>query len=102
MSGLGERLSYRALAAAEAGIRDAEIMLARNKELGSTNYSFSVGNDTVSVATTENTSDPKSYVYTIASTGIASSRERKLVATVVVDKTTGALAVQSLEEQSIQ
>lgn len=102
-SGLGERLSYRALAAAEAGIRDAEIAIARNKELGSASYSFSVGSDSVSlVITRDSVSDPTNYIYTIASTGIASTRQRKLVGAVAVDKTTGVIQVQSVVEQALQ
>ncbi len=102
VSGLGDRLSYRALAAAEAGVRDAEVAIARNKDLGAQSYSFSVGPDTASVVITESTTDPNNNVYTINSTGIASTRQRKLTGTVVVSKTTGAAQVQSVVEQSVQ
>ena len=101
-SGLGERLSFRALAVAEAGIRDAEEAITRNKDLGSTSYSFSLGSDTATVFISQNASNPTSYVYTITSTGTASTRERKLVATLVASKTTGAIQIQSVVEQAVQ
>lgn len=101
-SGLGERLSARALSAAEAGIRDVQVKITRNKDLGNLNYQLAVGSDTTTVQVSMDSSDPQSYVYTISSIGVASSRQRKLVATVIVNKTTGLLQFQSLNEQAVQ
>jgi len=99
----GERLSARALAAAEAGIRDAQMKIVRNKGLGATSYSLPVGVDSTSVIVAQTVDNPNNlYIYTISSTGTALSRQKKLVATLVVSQITGLAKLQSLVEQSIQ
>ena len=98
-SGLGERLSYRALAAAEAGIRDAQVKIVRDKGLvsvGSHVYSLSVGSDIASIEISRTGSEV--YVYTLDSTGVASTRERKLTATMIVHATSGLAQLQSITE----
>jgi len=103
-SGLGERLSLRASAAANSGIRDAMIKISRDKEYASTpmSYDFTVGSDTASVSVSKTDDDPNnSYVYTIDSTGVASSRQRKVEAILIVNQTTGFIQLQSVEEISV-
>lgn len=100
---LGERLSARALAAANLGIRDAEIKIVRNKDfLPTVNpYTLVSGEDGVEVDVTRATDNPNNiYIYTIEATGSASSRQKKLVATIVVDQTTGKISQQSVKEVS--
>ncbi|MDI6734273.1 MAG: hypothetical protein QMD50_02150 [Patescibacteria group bacterium] len=102
-SGLGERLSARAFAAAHAGIRDAQIKITRNKELSPASYSLPVGIDSASVViswVTDATND--NYVYTVDSVGSASTRVRRLIATLIVNRATGLVQLKSLIEMSIQ
>jgi uncharacterized protein (UPF0333 family) len=105
-SGLGERLSARALSAAEAGIRDAQMKIARNKDfvLGlSSSYSLTVGSDSASIVVSKDSvTDAENYIYTISSIGIAGSRQRKLVSTISVNKTTGVVQFLSLAEQAVE
>lgn len=104
-SGFSERVSARALAAARAGIDDAEIQIVRNKEYaasGSATYSFAVGDDTAAVAVARSTdASVNAYLFTVTSVGTAFSRERQIVATIVVDRTSGLARVQSLREQAV-
>ena len=103
-SGLGERLSLRASAAANSGIRDAMIKISRDKEYASTpqSYELSVGNDSADVSVSKTDDDPNnSYIYTINSTGVASSRQRKLQAVLVVNQTTGFIQLQSVQETAV-
>ena len=98
-SGLGERLSYRALSVAETGIRDAQVKIVRDKDFvsaGSYVYSLAVGSDIASVEISRAGSEV--YTYTIDSTGVASTRERKLVATMIVHATSGLAQLQSITE----
>lgn len=109
-SGLGERLSARALEVAQTGIQDAEVKIARNKELCTActllapfTYTFSVGSDsvTLNISRTDDVAN-NIYLYRIESVAVASSRQRKLVALIRTDKTTGVVQFQSLTEQSVQ
>ena len=109
-SGLGERLSARALDVAQTGVQDAEVRIARNKEYCTTctagtpyQYSFTVGADSVALSIFR-TDDVVNnvYVYTITSVATASNRQRKLVAVISADKTTGIVQFQSLTEQSVK
>ncbi|MFH0806561.1 MAG: hypothetical protein V1885_02450 [Candidatus Brennerbacteria bacterium] len=104
-SGYGERVSSRALAAARAGLEDAQIQLARNKEYGdgsTVNYSFAIGDDTAEVMVSRATdNNANAYVFTITAVGTAFSRERQLVGTMVVDRTSGIARLQGLYEQSV-
>ena len=102
---LGEQLSVRALSAANTGIYDATMKVSSNKEfgVGEINYNIEVGNDTVAVVVSRSSDDAKNlYLYTIESTATSRSRERKIVAELVVDQTTGQLNLKSIEEKAIQ
>lgn len=100
-SGLGERLSARAFAAAQSGVRDAQIKIVRNKDFASVpkTYSLTIGDDIVSVEVTRTGSGV--YAYTINSTGVASTRERKLTSVLAVDATTGLVQLGELEEVAL-
>jgi uncharacterized protein (UPF0333 family) len=103
---LGEQLSVRALSAANTGIYDATMKISSNKEFGAgvegISYNIEVGNDTAVVEVSRSV-DPKNfYLYTIESTATSRSRERKIVAELVVDQTTGQLSLKSIEEKAIQ
>ena len=104
-SGLGERLQSRAASAAYSGVSDALVKITRNRDFGasSQNYGLTVGSDsaTVSVSRSLNSS-AGIYVYTITSLGIASTREKNMVATAIVNKTTGQIQLQSVVDQSLQ
>jgi uncharacterized protein (UPF0333 family) len=103
-SGLGERLSLRASAAAHSGIRDAMIRISRDKEYAASqqDYDLDVGDDTTAVSVSRTVDNPQnSYIYTITSTATASSRQRKLTATVIVNQTTGFVQLQSLKEEPV-
>lgn len=106
VSGFGERLAARALAAAGAGIEDAKMQIARNKEfaaLGATSYTFTVGSDTAGVTVSRTVDDQNgTYLYTVVASGVASSRERRLSATLVVKQVSGAVELTSLVEQPVQ
>jgi len=104
-SKFSERLSLRALAAAQAGIRDAQIRISRDNNYassGAQSYSFPIGDDTVEV-TISRISDGvnNAYIYTINSVGNASLRKKKLVGVMVIDQTTGLLNVKSIQEESL-
>ncbi|MDI6820700.1 MAG: hypothetical protein QMD65_00780 [Patescibacteria group bacterium] len=106
-SGLGERLSARALTTAHAGVRDVQIKITRNKEWCSSVgcpyvYPIAVGNDSASVTVGWMSDDSDNYVYTIDSVGTASTRARRLIATLVVNRTTGLVQFSSLVETPIQ
>ena len=103
-AGLGERLSLRASAAAQSGIRDAMIKITRDKEFGSSaqNYSLTVGNDETLISVTRTVDNALNiYIYTINSTATAGSRQKKLVAVLVVNQTTGYVQFQSLSEEPV-
>ncbi|MEK7465671.1 MAG: hypothetical protein AAB631_02745 [Patescibacteria group bacterium] len=107
-AGLGDRLSARAYNAAQTGIRDAELKIARNKEFCGTcsfpiQYSFPVGSDSVVVNVTRvDDSVNNAYLYTFTSTGTSASRQRKFVAVLAADKATGSVQLKSNQEQSVQ
>jgi len=108
-SALGERLSVRALAAANAGIDDAIVRISSNKEFTNVNcsvpieYNITVGDDTVLVSVCRTVDGINNvYNYTIEAEATARNRQRKLAAEVVVNQTTGTLSLKSLEEQAIQ
>lgn len=102
---LGEQLSVRALSAANTGIYDATMKISSNKEfgVGGINYNIEVGNDTAAVVVSRLVDDTKNlYLYTIESTATSRSRERKIVAELVVNQTTGQLSLKSIKEKAIQ
>lgn len=99
-SALGERLSARAFAVANSGIRDAQMRIARSKDFSGT-FSLQLGSDSAAVSVVRATQG-SNYVYTITSLGIAGTREREFVATMVADQTSGLAETQSIVEQSLQ
>lgn len=108
-SGYGERLGNRANAAAQSGAWDAMVKISQNKEFSSAScglpysYSVTVGSDSavVSVCRTTNSS-LNAYVYTLTAVGTAVSRQKKLIATLIVDVTTGRLRLESTVEQAVE
>ena len=99
-SALGERLSARAFAVANSGIRDAQMRIARSKDYSGT-FSIQLDADSATV-TVVRTTQGSNYVYTITSLGIAGTREREFVATMVADQTSGLAETQSIAEQALQ
>lgn len=104
-SGYSERVSSRALAAARAGLADAEIQVARNKEYGGGNaatYSFAVGDDVADVTITRTTNaETNTYLFTVTAVGTAFTRERQVTATIVVDRTSGVARLQGFRELGV-
>lgn len=101
-AGLSERLAARAYTAALSGVRDAQIKITRNKELVTItpmNYTFVVGSDSALVIIGRTTGFDETYQYTVTAQGMAATRVRTLVATIVVHQDTGLLALQSVREQ---
>lgn len=102
-SGMGERLSARALSVASSGIRDAQIRLVR---LGSLcgdlqPYSFSIDQDTATISSSRATVGGNCE-YTITALGVAGTRQRKLVAVLLMDTTTGLAELRSVNERPVQ
>lgn len=106
-SGYGERLSIRASAAAESGIRDAMVKITQNKEWDPVPSTYilqisSEPNDSASLQITRTIPDTTHYKYEIVSLGTAGSRQKKFVAIVFVDTTTGAVQLESIRENPIE
>lgn len=103
-AGAGDRLLVRATSVAQSGVRDAILRISQNKEYAasSVSYTLSIGSDSTAVAVSRNTSNATVYVYTITSTGSAGSRQKKYVATVSVNKITGATNIQSMVDTSVE
>ena len=98
-SNLGERLSARAMSAAQAGIRDAFVRITRDKNLTNTAYELMVNSDRVTVQISKNIN---ANLFTVTSTAIAGTRQRRLVGTLSVDNITGKVELKSIEEKPIQ
>ena len=94
-SGLGERLSSQALAAAKAGIQDAFIKITVDKNFNAPDpgYSFSVDTRSVQVIVIQGASTDQ-----VISVGTALSRRRKLEAILLVDHDTGKVDLKSIRE----
>jgi len=108
-SGYGDRLAERASIAAHSGVRDALVRITGNKEFTSAlcsspyTYTVPVESDSAAVSVCRTTdSVTHSYVYTITSVGTAVSREKKFVAVLLVDQTTGQVSLQSTTETTVQ
>ncbi|MFB6212849.1 MAG: hypothetical protein ABEI53_03495 [Candidatus Magasanikbacteria bacterium] len=104
---LGQKLSLRALSAAKTGVYDAMTKISFNKEFGAGGKTYTISNagiggDTVTVDVSRNVDNStNSYIYTIKATATARSRERKFVAKVIVDQTTGKVSLSSIKEQPV-
>src|SRR3989338_5112355 len=95
-SGFGARLSAEAWAAARAGVNDAVIKVARDKNFttGGGDYTISVGNNTATIVVDE----PSSGKKRIRSTGAAKIFSKKIEAIYSIDTTTGKLIMESYGE----
>ena len=103
-SRFSERLSTRAMAAASAGLRDGQVRLSRDRDLGVSpeTYSFAVGTDTAEVTISRIADDANGvYVYTVSSVGTALARKKRLVGTIFVNQGNGLLELKSVEEETI-
>lgn len=103
-SGLGVRLSLRAETAAKAGIDDAMQRISQNKEYAASgaNYNLTVDSDSVAVAVSRTVNSTANiYLYTITATATAGTRQKKFVATVTVNQTTGQVQLQSEVEANV-
>ena len=103
-SRFSERLSARAMAAASAGLRDAQIRISRDRTYGelSDTYSFAVGSDTVEVTVSRVADDSNGvYIYTVSSIGSALARQKRLVGTIFINQANGLLELKSVEEETI-
>ena len=94
------RYANRAETNAQAGIEDALLQLARNKDFASTGYTIPVASDTASVSVTQNT--PVTNEITIVSSSTISfgfSGQRTIQVIVTKDSTTGQINVISTQQQ---
>lgn len=99
----GERLSARALAAANLGVKDAEIKIVRNKDVFGVggNYNLTIQNDAVSISVLRVSNSDNTYTFTIEATGVAGGRQKKLIEIIVVNQTTGRIDIQSTKEKTL-
>jgi uncharacterized protein (UPF0333 family) len=101
---LGNRLSVRALSAANTGVYDAIMKISRNKSFGATEISYEIviGDDTVNVVVSRTEDEIKDiYLYNVESLASARNRQKKVVAVIVVDKNTGKINLQSINEDEV-
>jgi hypothetical protein len=108
-SGYGERLSVRAGAAAQSGLRDAMMRISQNKEFISIScdnpyvYAVPVGNDAAAVSVCRETdAESGKYIFTIEGIGYAGSRQKKLVSSFLVDSVTGRSQLESISEETVE
>jgi len=106
-SRLAERLYARAGAVANTGIKTAIMNISRDKEYVSGSClptsTITTNSDSASVLVCKtDTTELDSYVYTISSIGIAGGRQKKMEATVNVNKITGKVEVTSILERQVE
>jgi uncharacterized protein (UPF0333 family) len=106
-SRLAERLYARAGAIANTGVKNAIMNISRDKDYVSgtclPTSTITTNSDVASIVVCK--TDPAgsdSYVYTILSTGIAGGRQKKMEATVDVNKVTGEVEVISILERQVE
>ena len=99
---LGEKLSARASSAAYSGIQDAMIKITRDKEYGTRSYILAVKEDNAEVSVVKTEDPGGAYVYAIESLARAGSRQKKFVATLVVNSVSGKTTLQSVEEVPVR
>ncbi|MEK7147045.1 MAG: four helix bundle protein [Patescibacteria group bacterium] len=97
-SGLGERLAAEALGVARAGVADAFIRIARDKNFSSASFNVPIDSRTATVTVTRDVSNPAFERKTITSIGAAGARQRKLQAVLVVVSNTGKIDLESINE----
>lgn len=93
---LGNRLSEEAFSAAKSGVEDALLKIVRDRSFNN-NFSLAVGNNSATVTICKDICVGVGK-YKITAAGQAQSRHRQLEAIVVVDDTTGGVALESLTE----
>lgn len=94
-SSYGYQASNRALATAQAGVEDAYLQLARNKDFAPSPYQVTVGANIATVTIAQNA--PSTGRVTITATSTVSRYQRKVQAIVSVATSTGELHVLSFE-----
>jgi len=102
-SGYAARTSLRSSVAAHAGLNDALSRISRDKEFGLTNpsYEITIGSDKANVSF--NSQDLGTYyVYQVTSLGSALTGRTKLSAKVIVDKETGVVRLESLNQLPVE
>ena len=95
--GMGVRASYSASAAAESGIQDVLLRIARNKDYVPliSPYTLTVGNYSTQVSVVRTNLDTRFSQYTITATGIAFTKREIFRSVVTIDGYTGAISSQS-------
>ncbi len=98
--GMGVRASYSAIAAAESGVSDVFLHIARNKDWvpSISPYTITVGNFLVDVAVAKAPIDSRFNQYTVIATGRALTKKVQIQGIFVVDGYTGSINQQSLTE----
>lgn len=95
-SGAGAKLSFEAMAAAESGVNDALIRIARNKNFfTSATTTLSIGSRTAEVSVNSNYAPGKSRIISI---GTAFNKKRRLEAIVNINSVTGEAKVELINE----
>ncbi len=95
---LGDRLSSQALAVAFAGIEDAQMTIARDKDFGDREYDFFIDKNVRAEMVVSREENKDFFKYTIIATGINRNRQRVLMSELIVNKKTGTLRPISLKE----
>lgn len=100
----GARYGAEALAAANAGVSDATIRIARDKNYSSGGYTFSVGSSTTSVVVQINTGKDGTAATgksRILSTGTTRTFSKKLEVVYSVNDITGEMTLETYDEIGI-
>ena len=109
-SGLGVKLSAEALAAAKAGIQDAQMRIVRNKNfLPSPNpYTLTIGNNSTQITVCKELKTVSTACDTaitgkfeITSLGMAFTKRRQVRAILYINGTTGEMKLESEKEIAI-
>ena len=94
---LGLRLSAEAFGAAQSGVEDAVLRLARDRNYQNiSGYSLAVGRATATITITQGS--PSANQATILSTGTSFRRKRAVRAIVTIDDVSGVVSLVSLKE----
>ncbi|MBI2591294.1 MAG: four helix bundle protein [Candidatus Brennerbacteria bacterium] len=97
-SGLGERLSAEALGVAQAGLADAFIKIARDKNFSSAGFTVPIDNRTATVTVVRDVSNLAFERKTVTSIGSAGARQKKLQAVLVIVSNSGKIDLESVNE----
>ncbi|MBI5079214.1 hypothetical protein HZB06_00860 [Candidatus Wolfebacteria bacterium] len=96
-SGFGVKMSFEAMAAAQAGVNDAVMKIVRNKDFFTgASTTLAVGDRSVEFSAAANT--PSAGKSTVFSIGSAFNKKRKLKAILNVNGVTGEVKIESIEE----